>query len=77
MPWRACLELYERSEECALHNSYEPMEEEKCASPGAFISKVDGSISTSPVAVVSKATSQYSHEVMCAMRSERLRNGSW
>ena len=70
-------ELYERSEECALHNNFDPMEEEKCSGPDFFVEKSD-SIDTSPVTVASKtANSVPSDDFMCAMRSQSLRNGSW
>mmetsp|Transcript_16075 Transcript_16075/g.44470 ORF Transcript_16075/g.44470 Transcript_16075/m.44470 type:complete len:400 (+) Transcript_16075:196-1395(+) len=84
-------ELYERSEECALHNNFDPMEEEKTpdasnttASNAAdvFVSKGDCSAETasdagSPVSVSKHGKSMSSNELMCAMRSQTLRNGSW
>jgi hypothetical protein len=71
-------ELYERSEECAVHNSFEPMEEEKVGGSGHVIFNKVESVSTSPVTVTSKTCkSMPSDELMCAMRSKHLRNGSW
>lgn len=60
-------ELYERSEECALHNSVSPAEEEKHASPETtFIKRMDTSdamdtCSTSPISVVSKGSVSTEH----------------
>jgi hypothetical protein len=79
-------ELYERSEECALHNNVDdPMDEEKTpdantsGNTNIFVSK--GSCSTdagSPVSVSTTVKSMTAaNEVMCAMRSQALRNGSW
>jgi len=72
-------ELYERSEECALHNSFDPMEEEKVNERGDFVStKVVGKASTSsPVTVTKSCKTVSSNDFMCAMRSKSLRNGSW
>mmetsp|Transcript_631 Transcript_631/g.1164 ORF Transcript_631/g.1164 Transcript_631/m.1164 type:complete len:377 (-) Transcript_631:122-1252(-) len=76
-------ELYERSEECALHNNFEdPMEEEKMSEPATteiFVSKAGHSNAGSPVSVQQAKTcnSMTSNEFMCAMRSQALRNGSW
>lgn len=71
-------ELYERSEECALHNNLDQTEEEEklADSSDIFVSKEtcnDGS----PVSVNNQCNSMTSNEVMCAMRSQTLRNGSW
>ena len=79
-------ELYERSEECALHNNLDPMDEEKTPDTNTtsnvdiFVSK--GTCSTdasSPVSVSTTANSMVAttNEVMCSMRSQALRNGSW
>lgn len=86
-------ELYERSEECALHNSFDPMEEEKVSDSTAaeiFVNKQQpkqhcSSTSSSPVSVQQQnphqetkhCNSMTSTELMCAMRSQTLRNGSW
>jgi len=74
-------ELYERSEECALHNSYEPMEEEKISGPEEiYVRKRTHEVmevSDSPVSVASNNQSVPTNEFMCAMRSQSLRNGSW
>lgn len=86
-------ELYERSEECALHNSLDPMEEEKLSDSAAaeiFVNKQtrcnSSSTSSSPVSVQQQqqppqptkhCNSMTSNELMCAMRSQTLRNGSW
>lgn len=73
-------ELYERSEECALHNNFDPMEEEKVdespTSTEIFVNK--GPVSEgSPVSVQKPCNSMTSNELMCAMRSQALRTGSW
>lgn len=80
-------ELYERSEECALHNNVEPMDEEKTPDPPAhtnspevFVSKAACSADTgSPVSVSTTTNSMVAatNQLMCAMRSQALRNGSW
>ena len=80
-------ELYERSEECALHNNVEPMDEEKTPDPPAhtnnpevFVSKAAcGADTGSPVSVSTTANSMVAatNQLMCAMRSQALRNGSW
>ncbi|KAG7362248.1 cyclin-like protein [Nitzschia inconspicua] len=93
-------ELYERSEECALHNSFDPMEEEKVSDSAAaeiFANKQPqnscNSTSSSPVSVQQQnpqqsssllpqqhqhhSSSMTSKELMCAMRSQALRKGSW
>lgn len=78
-------ELYERSEECALHNNLDPMDEEKTPDPSTpsnadiFVSKgTFGADTGSPVSVsTTSKTIAASSEVMCAMRSQTLRNGSW
>lgn len=75
-------ELYERSEECALHNSYDPMEEEKVSGPerNAFNHKNDkemGSNSPISVSAAPKSMPISDQELLCAMRSQHLRNGSW
>jgi Cyclin, N-terminal domain/Cyclin, C-terminal domain len=84
-------ELYERSEECALHNNFDPMEEEKVSDSAAaeiFVNKQHqkrcSSTSSSPVSVQQQnqqptkhCNSMTSSELMCAMRSQTLRNGSW
>jgi hypothetical protein len=70
-------ELYERSEECALHNCFDAMEEEKISGPESNISvKKVNSGSGSPVSVTSNK-SMPSNDFMCDMRSQSLRNGSW
>lgn len=76
-------ELYERSEECALHNSFDPMEEEKVAGPedNIFVSQHQHHkdmvvVSGSPVSVTSNK-SMPNQEFMCNMRSQSLRKGSW
>lgn len=72
-------ELYERSEECALHNNFEPMEEEKSAGPEetTYVNKrQDTVLSDSPISVTSNK-SMPSSEFMCSLRSQSLRNGSW
>jgi len=78
-------ELYERSEECALHNNLDPMEEEKTpdtntiGNTDTFVSKGNCGVDTgSPVSVSTAGNSlTKTNEVMCAMRSQALRNGSW
>merc|ERR1712194_446952 len=79
-------ELYERSEECALHNNLDPMDEEKTTDTNStsnadiFVSKGTCSTDTaSPVSVSTTANSMVAttNEVMCAIRSQALRNGSW
>ena len=86
-------ELYERSEECALHNNFDPMEEEEKVSDATaaeiFVSKQQGSShnkqpgcsisNSSPVSVqqTKHCNSMTSNELMCAMRQQTLRNGSW
>jgi hypothetical protein len=71
-------ELYERSEECALHNNFDPMEEEKVAESATEIFVNKGPISAgSPVSVQKPCNSMTSNELMCAMRSQALRTGSW
>lgn len=79
-------ELYERSEECALHNNFDPMDEEKkvpdntSAAADIFVSKgsCSGINAGSPVSVSKPCNSMTtSNELMCAMRSQTLRNGSW
>jgi len=78
-------ELYERSEECALHNNLDPMDEEKTpdtdisGNANIFVSKgTFGTDTGSPVSVSTTGNSMTtSNEVMCAMRSQALRNGSW
>ena len=75
-------ELYERSEECALHNNYDPMEEEKVTGldDHVFVHKTQsemGSDSPISVSVAPKTTPITDKELLCAMRSQHLRNGSW
>ena len=79
-------ELYERSEECALHNSFDPMEEEKVNERGNYVPVYTKPIhhhhhqkaSSSPVTVTKHHKSMSaSNDFMCAMRSKSLRNGSW
>jgi Cyclin, N-terminal domain/Cyclin, C-terminal domain len=71
-------ELYERSEECALHNNFDPMEEEKMDDSAAEIFVSKGPVSAgSPVSVQKPCNSMTSNEFMCALRSQTLRNGSW
>lgn len=83
-------ELYERSEECSLHNNFDPMEEEKSPdcntssnSQDVFVSKGTCSPTAtinavSPVSVSKPCNnSMSSNDLMCAMRSQTLRNGSW
>ena len=80
-------ELYERSEECALHNNVDPMDEEKTPDSPAqtsntdvFVSKAACSADTgSPVSVSTTANSMVAatNQLMCAMRSQALQNGSW
>jgi len=78
-------ELYERSEECALHNNLDPMDEEKTpdttlsGSTDIFVSKGScGADAGSPVSVSTTGKPMVTaNEVMCAMRSQALRNGSW
>ena len=69
-------ELYERSEECALHNNFEPMEEEKIADETMYVSKHQDMVGDSPISVTSNK-SMPSNDFMCAMRSQSVRNGSW
>lgn len=71
-------ELYERSEECALHNSFDPMDEEKVAGPEdtMFMKKSQETGSDSPVSVTSNKSVPNS-EFLCNMRSQTLSNGSW
>jgi Cyclin, N-terminal domain/Cyclin, C-terminal domain len=75
-------ELYERSEECALHNNYDPMEEEKISGPvdHVFTHKTQqeaGSNSPISVSVAPKSMPISDQELLCAMRSQHIRNGSW
>lgn len=75
-------ELYERSEECALHNNFEPIEEEKDSRAGHGHVYVKDHmdmdvVSTSPVTVAKTSPSLQSNEFYCAMRSNTLENGSW
>jgi len=78
-------ELYERSEECALHNNLDPMDDEKTPDTNnsgiadIFVSKgTCGADAGSPVSVSTTGKPMTtSNEVMCAMRSQTLRNGSW
>eukprot|EP00533_Pseudo-nitzschia_delicatissima_P007028 CAMPEP_0116094710 /NCGR_PEP_ID=MMETSP0327-20121206/9278_1 /TAXON_ID=44447 /ORGANISM="Pseudo-nitzschia delicatissima, Strain B596" /LENGTH=386 /DNA_ID=CAMNT_0003586335 /DNA_START=244 /DNA_END=1404 /DNA_ORIENTATION=+ len=78
-------ELYERSEECALHNNLDPMDEEKTpdrvtqGNKDVFVTKATcGPDTGSPVSVSTTGNSMTaSNEMMCAMRSQALRNGSW
>lgn len=81
-------ELYERSEECALHNNFEPMEEEKthdgatsaimASANEIFVNKGQPYSSGSPVSVSQKPCSSMTQtELMCSMRSRSVRNGSW
>jgi hypothetical protein len=87
-------ELYERSEECALHNNFDPMEEEEKVSDATageiFVSKGSShkrqdcsSSNSSPVSVQQQqvqtkhCNSMTSNELMCAVRQQSLRNGSW
>ena len=69
-------ELYERSEECALHNNFDAMEEEKIPDEHMFVKTRQEMLSDSPISVASNK-SMPSNELMCAMRSQHLRNGSW
>jgi hypothetical protein len=78
-------ELYERSEECSLHNSFAPIEEEKNAGPVcSYKNKVTTptpeatmeTVYTSPVSVVSKSCSISDDEMMCDMKSENTQ-GHW
>ncbi len=69
-------ELYERSEECALHNKFDAMEEEKMPEETAYVKKRQDILSDSPISVASNK-SMTNNELMCAMRSKHLRNGSW
>ena len=66
-------ELYERSEECALHNNFDSHEEEKVCGSGVFV-KQTHSPSTSPITVTSKTLPA---DEYCAMRSKSIQNGSW
>lgn len=70
-------ELYERSEECALHNSYDPMEEEKISGPedDVFVKSHQGVISGSPVSVASTKASVSNNDFMCQMRAQNIRGG--
>ncbi|VEU41187.1 unnamed protein product [Pseudo-nitzschia multistriata] len=84
-------ELYERSEECALHNNVDAMEVEKtpetatvppASAAEVFVRKGDCgaqvvSDTGSPVSVSKHGKTLSSNELMCAMRSQTLRNGSW
>jgi hypothetical protein len=70
-------ELYERSEECSLHNSFEPIEEEKDSKSGSMYDKEMEVESTSPVTVAKSTNSMPSNDFYCAMRSNTLKNGSW
>ncbi len=78
-------ELYERSEECALHNNLDPMDEEKTpdrntqGNTDVFVTKATcGADTGSPVSVSTTGNSMNaSNEMICAMRSQALRNGSW
>lgn len=69
-------ELYERSEECALHNNFDAMEEEKLPDEQMFVKTRQDMLSDSPISVASNK-SMPSNELMCAMRSQHLRKGSW
>lgn len=69
-------ELYERSEECALHNNFDAMEEEKVPEATTFVKMRQDMLSDSPISVASNK-SMPNNELMCAIRSQHLRNGSW
>jgi hypothetical protein len=70
--------LYERSEECALHNC-EPMEEEKVAITGNIFVKKMNAVNTSPVAVASRlpCKSMPADDFVYDVHSKSIRNGSW
>lgn len=82
-------ELYERSEECALHNSFAPIVEEKHIGPVAAHHRHRASptqasamdveiVSTSPVSVVSKACSISTDEMMYDVRTQQMQGqGHW
>jgi hypothetical protein len=73
-------ELYERSEECALHNNFDPMEEEKVSDASDIFVSKGACNAGSPVSVSKPCNSMSSNELMsqmCDMRSQTLRNGSW
>lgn len=70
-------ELYERSEECALHNNLDPMEEEKLPDTADIFVSKETCNGGSPVSVSKPCNSMSSNDLMCAMRSQTLRNGSW
>jgi hypothetical protein len=78
-------QLYERSEECALHNSFSPIEEKKNAAAGSHVKTVTRIpqdtqpmeiVSTSPVSVMSKPCSVSTDELMSEARSENY-HGNW
>lgn len=71
-------ELYERSEECALHNTVDPTEEEKvnASTPTYSAKNCYHHISTSPVTVAGTSYKSVTDE-FCANRSKALSNGSW
>ena len=76
-------ELYERSEECALHNTCDMVEEEKVQGgpqSGIFVTKKVQNVSTSPVGVAAKGCKPIPTNdiVYSTMRAKPLRNnGSW
>ena len=69
-------ELYERSEECALHNGCDSIEEEKVSSGGLFVKKANN-VSNSPVTVATTPCKTMTANDFCAIRAKNLRNGSW
>lgn len=74
-------ELYERSEECALHNSYDPMEEEKVSgtNENVYVKPRQEHGAGSPVSVASNQSmpskAVASNEFMCQMRAQNIRGG--
>jgi hypothetical protein len=72
-------ELYERSEECAIHNAADLVEEEKdCTSSPTYNSKgYCHQVSTSPVTVAGTSYKSTTDTIYCSSRSKALSNGSW
>jgi hypothetical protein len=71
-------ELYERSEECALHNTCDLIEEEKMGGGSGPMFVKSGSISTSPIGVVDKCMPIDVDDPIHSIRPKLLQsNDSW
>eukprot|EP00980_Cylindrotheca_fusiformis_P011908 scaffold2830_cov131-Cylindrotheca_fusiformis.AAC.29 len=77
-------ELYERSEECALHNNFAPIEEKHAAPIGGYVHKTSTPthdslmeiVSTSPVSVVSKPRAVSNDGMIYDMQTDHA-HGHW